>query len=116
MNTSSEKKVKRARRIRHKILGTSIRPRLSVYRSNRSVSAQLIDDVNGKTLFTVTEKQLDTKEKQTKTVLSRSLGVQLAKIAQEKKIKEVIFDKGRYAYHGRVKAIAEGAREGGLTF
>lgn len=109
-------KQRRAKRIRHKIIGTTARPRLSVYRSNKSISAQLIDDTDGKTLLTVTQKNLDTKEKQAKTSMSHSLGLILAKQATEKKIKEVIFDKGRYAYHGRVKALAEGAREGGLVF
>ena len=111
-----DNKLKRARRIRAKISGTSSRPRLSVFRSNRSVLIQLIDDVNAKTLLTVTPKHLETKEKQSKTSLSHTLGLTLAKMAKEKKIKEVIFDKGRYAYHGRVKAVAEGAREGGLSF
>lgn len=109
-------KQRRAQRIRKKIVGTSARPRLSVYRSNRYVTAQLIDDVNRKTLLTVTEKHIDSKEKQPKTGVSHDLGIVLAKLAKEKKITEVTFDKGRYAYHGRVKAIADGAREGGLIF
>lgn len=109
-------KMNRAKRIRKKIVGTSDRPRLSVFRSNRHIVAQLIDDQNAKTIMTVTEKTLDLKTKQPKTELSKALGSQIAKLAQEKKIKDVIFDKGRYAYHGRVKALAQGAREGGLNF
>lgn len=116
MTSNIVNKLKRARRIRKKILGTSSRPRLSVFRSNRAMSAQLIDDANGKTLLTVTQKHMEKAEKQTKTMASHDLGVTLAKMAKEKKINEVIFDKGRYAYHGRVKAVAEGAREGGLSF
>lgn len=114
--TKHANKLNRAKRIRNKIIGTVERPRLSVFRSNRSVVAQLIDDKNAKTILTVTEKNLDSKTKQPKTETSRALGMTLAGMAKEKKIKEVIFDKGRYAYHGRVKALAEGAREGGLIF
>lgn len=106
----------RQKRIRMKVQGTSKRPRLSVFRSNRHVFAQLIDDENGKTLLAVGENAVEIKEKQKKIDRAKILGHALAKKSLEKKIKAVIFDKGSYKYHGRVKAIAEGAREGGLIF
>lgn len=122
MNKSKQKE-KRKIRVRAKIKGTKERPRLSVFRSNRFISAQLIDDEKGKTLLLVSEKHLDSKklkkEKETigqKTERARKLGLLLGKMAASRKIEAVIFDRGRYTYHGRVKALAEGAREGGLKF
>lgn len=110
-------KLKRQRRIRGKIHGTASRPRMSVYRSNRGIAVQLIDDEQHVTLVGLQKANTKVqKEKKTKTETAKELGTMLAKSALEKKIKEVIFDKGSYAYHGRVKAIAEGAREGGLKF
>ncbi|MEN9407969.1 MAG: hypothetical protein RLZZ455_1185 [Candidatus Parcubacteria bacterium] len=105
---------RRERRIRGKILGTASRPRLSVFRSNAHMYAQLIDDKKQETLLGVSDKLV---AKVTgKTNIAKELGIALAKKALEKKIESVVFDKGSYAYHGRVKAIAEGAREGGLKF
>lgn len=106
----------RQTRIRKKVLKISDRPRLSVFRSNRYVSAQIIDK-DGKAVVGLTEKalKLDTK-KSTPVDRAHQLGAEVAKAALAKKIKEVVFDKGRFAYHGRVKAVAEGAREGGLQF
>ena len=102
-----------------RIKGTKERPRLSVFRSNRSIYAQLIDDEKGKTLLGVSEKKFnksnDYKSLQ-KTNRARQLGIILAKEAVSKKIKNVVFDRGNYSYHGVVKALAEGAREGGLNF
>jgi large subunit ribosomal protein L18 len=110
-----ERKAKRQIRTRSKIKGTGIRPRLSVYRSNRFMYAQLIDDTARKTIIGVSEKQL--KEKlQGKIAKAKAVGVLLAKKAIGKKIKKVIFDRGSYPYHGRVSGIAAGAREGGLEF
>jgi len=108
--------VRREARIRAKIQGTADRPRLSVYRSNVAIYAQLIDDANHKTLMGITEKEVETKEKMTKSEKAKAVGSALAKKAKEKKITAVVFDKGSYAYHGRVKALADGAREGGLVF
>lgn len=113
MNTSS--KLLRQKRIRSKIKQNVDRPRLSVHRSNSYIYAQIIDDVKGKTLLGVSEKLLG-KEKGTKTENAKKVGLLIAKKAAEKKIKDVVFDKGSYKYHGRVKALAEGAREGGLKF
>ena len=109
-------KQRRKTRIRSKIKGTQNKPRLSVARSNLYIYAQLIDDENKKTILGFSEKNLSLKKKITKTEKARQLGFFLAKKAVEKKINSVIFDKGSYAYHGRIKALAEGAREGGLKF
>jgi large subunit ribosomal protein L18 len=103
-------KQKRQTRIRKNIAKVSDRPRLSVFRSNKYIYAQIID-INGIVLFGLFEKKGTTKSGK-----SRELGLNIAKVALEKKIKEVVFDKGRFAYHGNVKAVAEGAREGGLQF
>mgnify|MGYP001588648517 CR=1 FL=1 len=114
-----DKRVKRIRRkagIRAKIKGTKDMPRLSVFRSNKFVYAQIIDDEKGKTLVGVSEKQIKEDKSFKKTDKSKELGLLLAKLAVSKKIKSVVFDRSGYAYHGRVKAIAEGAREGGLKF
>lgn len=106
---------KRKIRTRSKIKGTEEKPRLSVFKSNRFIYAQLINDEKGKTIVGVSEKHL--KEKTTgKSAKAKAVGVLLAKKAIEKKIKKVVFDKGSYAYHGRISEIAKGAREGGLKF
>jgi large subunit ribosomal protein L18 len=110
-----ERKIKRQIRTRSKIRGTGDRPRLSVYKSNRFMYAQLIDDTARKTIVGVSEKEL--KELPAgKIAKAKAVGVLLAKKAMEKKIKKVVFDRGSYAYHGRIIGIAEGAREGGLEF
>jgi large subunit ribosomal protein L18 len=102
-------------RIRKRITGTAERPRLSVFRSNTSIYAQLVDDETGHTLLAVSSKQLkDVKGK--KVDISKEVGTQIAKQAVDKGISAVVFDRGGYLYHGRVKALAEGAREGGLKF
>jgi large subunit ribosomal protein L18 len=106
-------KLQRQRRVRGKIRGTKEMPRLSVYRSNRSVAAQIIDDSLQRTLLGM---QQQAGMKGNKTDKAKALGIALAKAALEKKIKKVVFDKGSYRYHGRVKALADGAREGGLQF
>lgn len=108
-------KMKRKVRVRSKIRGTEIRPRLSVFRSNRFMYAQLINDTAGKTIVGVSEKHL--KEKLTgKSTRAKAVGILLAKKALDKKIKKVVFDRGSYSYHGRISEIAQGAREGGLEF
>ena len=109
-------KLQRQRRVRKKLLRVPGVIRISVFRSNQYVYAQLIDDAAGKTLATVSEKQLTADAKKTRMERARSVGQEIAKKAAEKKVNKVVFDKGSYAYHGRIKAIAEGAREGGLTF
>lgn len=111
----SKQKVQRQRRVRGKIIGTAEKPRLSVFRSNKYISAQLIDDVTGKTMLGMSEKHIEKKEG-TKIDTATIFGKAFAAKAKEKKINNVIFDRGQYKYHGRVKALAEGAREGGLQF
>lgn len=103
-------------KIRTKLKRNLDKPRLSVFRSNKHIYAQIIDDVKARTIVEVSEKDLSLKEKVSKTDKSKQLGVLIAKKAIEKKVKEVVFDRGSYRYHGRVKAVAEGAREGGLKF
>jgi large subunit ribosomal protein L18 len=112
-----EKKAKRIirhKRVRAKAEGTAAKPRLCVFRSNQHIYAQLIDDTTGKTILTANDST--TKGKDKKTDSSKKVGTEIAKLAVEKKITEVIFDRGGNKYHGRVKALAEGAREGGLKF
>lgn len=103
-------------RIRAKINGDDKKPRLSVFRSNKFLYAQVIDDTRGQTLIGVSEKNLKLKEGLKRLEKSKELGLLLAKKALDKKIKKVVFDRGSYKYHGRVKAFADGAREGGLDF
>jgi len=113
------KESRRARiklRIRKRIKGTTERPRLSVFRSNTSISAQLIDDIKGLTIVGLSSVKLKLAAGQTKSEVSKVVGLNIAKLAQEKGIKELVFDRNGYLYHGRVKALAEGAREGGLVF
>lgn len=107
-------------KIRKKIAGTAIKPRLSVYRSLNNIYVQLIDDSNGKTILSVSSLSPDVKT-EIKTVKgkiqkSKLIGNVLAKKALAKDIKNVVFDRSGYKYHGRVKAVADGAREGGLVF
>jgi large subunit ribosomal protein L18 len=103
------------RSIRAKISGTSARPRLSVFRSNKNIYAQLIDDLTGQTLVAVASAKVDA-DTTGKVQVSAEAGKELAKKALEKGITEVVFDRSGYLYHGRVKSLAEGAREGGLKF
>ncbi len=113
--TRALKKDRRAQRSRSQINQGQIRPRLSVFRSNKYIYAQIIDDKAGKTLVAVSIKELKDKVKD-KQQQARELGKVMAAKANKGKIKKVVFDKGPYKYHGRVKALAEGAREGGLDF
>jgi large subunit ribosomal protein L18 len=113
LKLKNKKKGRRQVRNRAKIFGTETKPRLSVFRSNRFTSAQLIDDVNGKTLAAASTREF-TKEKSTKAEKAKKLGALLAEKAQKLGITKAVFNKGPYLYHGRVKAVAEGAREKGL--
>jgi large subunit ribosomal protein L18 len=109
---------KRKRRVRAKVFGKGKRPRLSVYRSNKEIYAQVIDDEKGHTLVSFSSKKLTKKDKEGKKRLeiARLVGEKLAEQALKAKIKKVVFDRGGNKYHGRVKALAEGARKGGLNF
>lgn len=123
MNLSKKKTRKlinfqrRQTRTRTSLLGAGYRPRLSVYRSNKFISAQIIDDLKSRTLVAVSETELDAKtKKSSKTERAFALGKLLANKASSQKITKVIFDRSGYNYHGRVKALADGARSGGLDF
>ncbi len=114
-NNMLNKRKKRHRRIRGKVKGTSQRPRLFVFRSNQHIYAQLIDDQKEKTLLSLSDLDLKSSQKSKKEKASE-VGKLMAEEALKKKIKKVVFDRGGYKYHGRVKALAEGAREKGLEF
>jgi large subunit ribosomal protein L18 len=113
-------KIEKRRRIhlgiRTKISGTPDRPRLSIYKSNTNIYAQLIDDLKGHTLAYASSRDLDLKGKNVNVATSKEVGKKLAEKAVATGISSVVFDRSGYKYHGRVKALAEGAREGGLKF
>ena len=113
--TKSQARARRHRRIRGKVSGTTERPRLVVFRSNRGISAQLVDDLGGRTLAGATWLALES-FKGSKTEQATEVGKLLANQAKAAGIETCIFDRGGYLYHGRVKALADGAREGGLKF
>ena len=106
----------RARRVRAKISGSAERPRLCVFRSNQHIYAQLINDAKGVTVASASDLDLPKTDKKTRTDLAKMVGQALAKKSEELKINKAIFDKGAYKYHGIVKALADGVREGGLKF
>jgi large subunit ribosomal protein L18 len=110
-----ERRTKRRRRIRGKVEGTQERPRLSIYRSNRGVFAQLIDDAEGRTVAAVTWVEPDLKGLKAMEQATRA-GEMLAARAKEAGVEACVLDRGGFKYHGRVKALADGAREGGLRF
>jgi large subunit ribosomal protein L18 len=115
------KRTKIRKRIRKQVTGTSAKPRLAVFRSLKHIYAQLIDDDHGHTLVHISSlsgsvKTAMNEKGQGKTGISKLVGLELAKAAKLKGIEAVVFDRGGYQYHGRVKAVAEGAREGGLKF
>jgi large subunit ribosomal protein L18 len=117
MNNKSSARVKIKYRIRKKISGVSSKPRLSVFRSNSDIYAQLIDDSKGVTLAAASSREKDIQaQKAPKIEKSKMVGAAIARKAVDLGIKTVVFDRGGYIYHGRVKAVAEGAREGGLVF
>jgi len=122
-NTVLQKKIARERRKKHikkRVVGTRQRPRLVVFRSLNQIYAQLIDDLSGKTLVSASSNSQGISAEiavaKTKTEKAKAVGKFLAESAKKKKISRVIFDRSGYLYHGRIKALAEGAREGGLEF
>ena len=115
VKTKPQSRLRRRRRVRAKVRGTAERPRLSVFRSNRGIQAQLIDDVAGHTLAAVSWTESDLKELNRMEQAKRA-GELLAQRAKEAGVETCVFDRGGYRYHGRVRALAEGAREGGLAF
>jgi len=109
----------RHNRVRAQIKGTDTRPRLSVFRGLRNMNIQLIDDKNGKTIVSINTNKIkegDAKDREGKVAKAYLAGLEIAKVAKEKKIETIVFDRGGYKYHGRVKAVADGARDGGLKF
>jgi large subunit ribosomal protein L18 len=115
VKTAPAKRLKRRRRVRAKVRGSAERPRISVFRSNRGIFVQLIDDDAGLTLVAVNWTESDLRDLGPMDQARRA-GAELAKRAKATGIERAVFDRGGYQYHGRVKALAEGAREGGLIF
>jgi large subunit ribosomal protein L18 len=115
VTTKGQQRLRRRRRVRARVSGTTARPRLSVFRSNRGIFAQLVDDTKGHTVAAVNwiEPEL---RKLTATEQAKKAGELLAERAKAAGVETCVFDRGGYQYHGRVKALAEGAREGGLAF
>ncbi|MCV9389008.1 50S ribosomal protein L18 [Reichenbachiella ulvae] len=112
--TKEQRRLRIRRGIRNKISGTAERPRLSVYKSNKAIYVQLIDDVNGATLLATSSAELGTATVNIES--AKEVGKKLAEKASGSGISAVVFDRGGYPYHGRIKALADGAREGGLKF
>ena len=114
--TTREARIRRHRRVRGKVAGTAERPRLVVFRSNRGISAQLVDDEYWRTLASAAWSNLPKSFKGNKTVQAAEVGKRLAASASKAGVETCVFDRAGYLYHGRVKALAEAAREGGLKF
>lgn len=117
MNTKAkkQKRIRRHIRIRAKIKGTALRPRLSVFRSHKDLLLQLIDDTAGRTIVSASGRDIAKKERQGRVALATLLGALIAHKAQEKNITQAVFDRGGYRYHGAVRAVAEAVRAGGLN-
>jgi large subunit ribosomal protein L18 len=112
-------RLRRKVRVRHKVVGTDARPRVCVFRSNKHIYAQVISDTQGKTLAAVSTlagELADSAEKSKGVEVAEQVGLALAKVCKQKNISKVIFDRNGFLFHGRVKALADGAREGGLEF
>ena len=123
ITSSKEKRAQRHKRVRRQVKGTGVRPRFSVFRSNKYVWAQLIDDETGRTIVAANSRDLTTKQPARpkgraggRTAAAAEVGEKIASLAGAKKIVMVVFDRGGYRYHGSIQAIAEGARRGGLKF
>jgi large subunit ribosomal protein L18 len=114
--TARQLRERRHRRVRGKVRGTAERPRLAIFRSNRGIFAQLVDDDAGKTIAASSWVGLPQSFKGDKTEQATEVGKRLAEAGKKAGVERVVFDRGGYLYHGRVKALAEGAREGGLSF
>src|ERR687892_687264 len=114
--TVRQARERRHRRVRKRVFGTAERPRLAVFRSNRGIEAQLVDDVDGKTIAAASWLHVPKSFKGSKAEQAAEVGKLLAASARQAGVETVVFDRGGYLYHGRVKALAEAAREGGLRF
>ena len=113
IDSKTEKRARRHRRVRSKVKGTAERPRLSVFKSNRDIYVQLIDDVSSKTLAAASSVEMKGKKMMDKAM---AVGELIAKVAKTKKIDKIVFDRGGYVYTGKVKALADSARKAGLIF
>jgi large subunit ribosomal protein L18 len=116
MSIKNDKRIRRHKKIRLNMHGTKDRPRLFVFRSNQHIYAQLVDDQKAKILMSASDKDLKIKKGGKKSDVAKEVGKLIAKKAIENKIEKVIFDRGGFIFHGRIKALAEGAREAGLKF
>jgi large subunit ribosomal protein L18 len=116
MLEKKEKRIRRHKRVRAKISGTAKKPRLCVFKSQKHIYGQLIDDDKGKTLAQASDLELKKSEKQGKMNIALEVGKLIAGKAKDLKIEKVVFDRGGYQFHGKIKSLAEGAREGGLKF
>lgn len=114
MTTKEERRLKIKRSVRSKISGTAERPRLTVFRSNKQIYAQVIDDTTGRTLAAASSLKIE--DKAPKKEIAAKVGEQIAKSAQEAGVQTVVFDRNGYLYHGRIKELADAARNGGLKF
>ncbi|MGB9848098.1 MAG: 50S ribosomal protein L18 [Minisyncoccia bacterium] len=114
--SKKDKRIRRHKKIRAKIFGVANKPRVSVFISNKHLYAQVIDDNKGKTLISVSDFELKTDKKETKMTIAKKIGLLLAEKLKKLKIYKIVFDRGGFKYHGRVKNIAEGLREGGIKF
>ncbi len=112
--TKNNKRKRIQYRIRAKVQGTTSRPRLSVFRSNKEIYCQIIDDLSGKTLVAASSREIGAEG--SKSEQAKAVGQKIAEKAKAESISSIVFDRGGYLYHGRVKALADGAREGGLQF
>jgi len=113
---SNKTRLTRHKRVRGKVFGTKERPRLNVFRSNKNIYAQVIDDTTGNTLASASSLNKEFENHGGNKEVARKVGKLVAENALKKEVKQVVFDRGGYIYHGRVKELAEGAREGGLVF
>ena len=116
MSVKQQKRIRRHKKIRMNMRGTKECPRFCVFRSNQHIYAQLINDENGKVLISVSDRDVKIKKASKKSDMAKEVGKLIAKKAMENKIEKVIFDRGGFVFHGRIKAVADGAREGGLKF
>lgn len=114
--SKDQRRLRIRRSIRKKISGTAESPRLSVYKSNKAIYAQLIDDISGHTLAQASSRDTDSKKENFNIEDSKKVGLALAEKAKSEGIAQIVFDRSGYQYHGKIKALAEGAREGGLKF
>ena len=116
MSVKNDKRIRRHKKIRMNMNGTKDRPRLFVFRSNQHIYAQLVDDDNAKILVSISDRDLKGSKGEKKSDMAKEVGKLIAKKAAESKIEKVVFDRGGILFHGRIKALADGAREGGLKF